>query len=353
MAGGKNLLYRNNGDGTFTDVSEQSGILETTGTYGLGVLVSDFDNDGWPDIYVADDSVSSILYHNQKSGKFVDIAVEAGCGLSADGKPQAGMGISAGDIDHDGDFELIKTNFAGDTPTLYKAHEKLVFEDVTFAAGLGLYTKYLGWGNGFFDFDNDGWTDILICNGHVYPEVEQLKMEAGYAQRKILYRNLRNGKFQEVVGAGPGIDDPTPSRGCAFGDFDNDGDVDFVINNVNTLPQLVRCDSRTNNNWIKIKCIGTKSNRSAIGARVYCAYRDSDGKSQRQMDEVRSGSGYISQSDLRIHFGLGKAEKVELIEIRWPTGETETFKDLTPNRLYILKEGAGIEKVVDFKTLKK
>lgn len=355
MAGGKNLLYRNNGDGTFTDVSEQSGILETTGTYGLGVVVSDFDNDGWPDIYVANDSVASILYHNQKNGKFSDIAVEAGCGLSADGKPQAGMGISAGDIDHDGDFELIKTNFAGDTPTLYQSRDKLVFEDVTFAAGLGLYTKYLGWGNGFFDFDNDGWTDILICNGHVYPEVEQLKMEAGYAQKKILYRNLRNGKFEDVsAGAGPGINDPTPSRGCAFGDFDNDGDIDFVINNVNTFPQLVRCDSRLNNNWIKIKAIGTKSNRSGIGARVYCTYRDSDGKAQRQMDEVRSGSGYISQSDLRLHFGLGRAEKVDLIEIRWPTtGEVETFKNLEPNRLYVLKEGAGIDKVIDFKAQKK
>lgn len=353
MAGGKNLLYKNNGNGTFTDVSEASGILDTTGTYGLGVLVSDFDNDGWPDIYVADDSVSSILYHNQKNGKFVDIAVEAGCGLSADGKPQAGMGISAGDIDHDGNFEMIKTNFAGDTPTLYKSREKMVFEDMTFAAGLGMYTKYLGWGNGFFDFDNDGWTDILICNGHVYPEVEQLKMEAGYAQRKILYKNLRNGKFEEVTGAGPGIDAPTPSRGCAFGDFDNDGDVDFVINNVNTLPQLVRCDSRLNNNWIKVKAIGTKSNRSAIGARVYCAYRDSDGKPQRQMDEVRSGGGYISQSDLRIHFGLGRTEKVDSIEVRWPSGDTETLKDLSVNRLYIVKEGAGIEKVVDFKTLKK
>ena len=353
MAGGKNILYRNNGDGTFTDVSEKSGILETAGTYGLGVLVSDFDNDGWPDIYVANDSVASVLYHNQKDGRFVDVAVDAGCAFSADGKPQAGMGVHAGDYDHDGDLDIIKTNFAGDTPSLYSNRAKLSFEDVTFAAGLGLHTKYLGWGTGFFDFDNDGWPDILICNGHVYPEVEQLKMEAGYAQKKILYRNLRNGKFEDVAAsAGPGISDPTPSRGCAFGDFDNDGDVDFVINNVNTFPQLVRCDSRLNNNWIKVKAIGTKSNRSAIGARVSCTYRDSDDKTQRQMDEVRSGGGYLSQSDLRIHFGLGPADKVDLLEIRWPTGEVETLKNLAPNRLYIVKEGAGIEKVVDFKSSK-
>jgi enediyne biosynthesis protein E4 len=353
IQGGKNILYRNNGDGTFTDVSEKSGILETAGTYGLGVLVSDFDNDGWPDIYVANDSVASVLYHNQKDGRFVDVAVDAGCAFSADGKPQAGMGVGAGDYDHDGDLDIVKTNFAGDTPSLYSNRAKLSFEDVTFAAGLGLHTKFLGWGTGFFDFDNDGWPDILICNGHVYPEVEQLKMEAGYAQKKILYRNLRNGKFEDAsAGAGPGINDPTPSRGCAFGDFDNDGDVDFVINNVNTFPQLVRCDSRLNHNWIKIKAVGTKSNRSAIGARISCTYRDSDGKMQRQMDEVRSGGGYISQSDLRIHFGLGRADKVDLIEIRWPTGEVEMLKNLAPNRLYIVKEGAGIEKAVDFKSTK-
>ena len=190
LQGGKNILYHNNGDGTFTDVSEAAGILGANGTYGLGVLTADFDNDGWPDIYVANDSTASALYQNKKNGKFQDIAIEAGCALSPDGKPQAGMGVSAADYDMDGNLDIVKTNFAGDTPSLYRNQGGANFEDATFTAGLGAHTQFLGWGCGFFDMDNDGWPDILICNGHVYPEVEQLKTEAGYAQRKLLYHNL-------------------------------------------------------------------------------------------------------------------------------------------------------------------
>src|SRR5215471_6432463 len=198
LMGGKNILYHNNGNGTFTDVTEKSGILKANGTYGLGVLTADLDNDGWPDIYVANDSTASALYQNKKNGTFTDIALEAGCALSADGKPQAGMGISASDYDLDGNLDLVKTNFAGDTPSLYHNLGGGSFEDTTFRGGLGKHTQYLGWGCGFFDMDNDGWADILICNGHVYPEVEQLKTEAGYPQRKLLYRNLRNGRFDDV-----------------------------------------------------------------------------------------------------------------------------------------------------------
>jgi hypothetical protein len=352
MNGSRNLLYHNNGDGTFTDVSRATGILKANGTYGLGVLTGDFDNDGWPDIYVANDSTASILYQNQKNGKFVDIAVDAGCALSADGKPQAGMGVSAADYDLDGNLDIVKTNFAGDTPTLYHNVGGALFEDATFPAGLGRHTQYLGWGCGFFDFDNDGWPDILICNGHVYPEVEQLRTEAGYAQRKLLYRNLRNGRFEDVsLNAGAGISDPTASRGCAFGDFDNDGDVDFVINCVNELPQLVRNDMTSRNNWIKVRTIGTKSNRSGIGARLRCiAQIPGEVKPHQQIDEVRSGGGYISQSDLRIHFGLGKAEKVDLLEIRWPSGLVETLKDVKANQLIYVKEGEGIVRKVNFGT---
>jgi len=344
LKGGKNILFHNNGDGTFTDVSEASGILNANGTYGLGVLTADFDNDGWPDIYVANDSAPSALYQNKKNGKFEDIAIEAGCALSADGKPQAGMGVSAIDYDLDGNLDIVKTNFAGDTPSLYHSIGGANFEDTTFAAGLGAHTQYLGWGCGFFDFDNDGWADILICNGHVYPEVEQLKTEAGYAQHKLLYRNMRNGRFEEVTDlGGPGITAAVAARGCAFGDFDNDGDIDVVVNVVNGLPQLLRCDSSSGNNWIKVKLIGTKSNRSAIGARVLCtATFPGESKPHRQMDEVRSGGGYFSQSDLRIHFGLGKAEKVDLIEIRWPSGQVDTLKNLEANELVIVKEGVGI-----------
>jgi hypothetical protein len=350
LNGGKNILYRNNGNGTFTDVTEQAGILDANGTYGLGVLTADFDNDGWPDIYVANDSTASALYQNKKNGKFVDIAMEAGCALSADGKPQAGMGISAADYDLDGNLDIVKTNFAGDTPSLYHNIGGATFEDATFAAGLGRHTQFLGWGCGFFDMDNDGWPDILICNGHVYPEVEQLKTEAGYPQQKLLYKNQRNGHFDDVsMQAGPGITVPVASRGCAFGDFDNDGDIDAVVNTVNDYPQLLRCDSATGHNWIKVRTIGTKSNRSGIGARLCCVTHPPDEpKPHQQIDEVRSGGSYISQNDLRVHFGLGKADKVDVLEIRWPSGQIDTLKDVKPNQLIYVREGEGIVRSVRF-----
>jgi hypothetical protein len=350
LQGGKNILYHNNGDGTFNDVSEAAGIFRANGTYGLGVLTADFDNDGWPDIYVANDSTASALYHNKKNGTFEDVAIEAGCALSPDGKPQAGMGVSAADYDLDGNLDLLKTNFAGDTPSLYHNVGGGNFDDATFTAGLGAHTQYLGWGCGFLDFDNDGWPDILICNGHVYPEVEQLKTEAGYPQRKLLYRNLRNGHFADVsFQAGSGISDPAPCRGCAFGDFDNDGDVDVVVNTVNDYPQLLRCDSKLENNWIKIRTIGTKSNRSGIGARLICTtHVAGETKPHQQIDEVRSGGSYISQSDLRVHFGLGKAEKVDVLEIRWPSGHVDTLKEVKANQLIFVKEGEGISRTVQF-----
>jgi len=350
LQGGKNILYHNNGDGTFTDVSEAAGILGANGTYGLGVLTADFDNDGWPDIYVADDSSASALYQNKKNGKFQDIAIEAGCALSADGKPQAGMGVSAADYDMDGNLDIVKTNFAGDTPSLYRNQGGANFEDTTFTAGLGAHTQFLGWGCGFFDMDNDGWPDILICNGHVYPEVEQLKTEAGYAQRKLLYQNLHNGHFADIsFQVGPGISEPSTSRGAAFGDFDNDGDIDIVVNCVNDYPQLLRCDSKLANNWIKVRTIGTKSNRSGIGARLACVSQvPGESKPHRQIDEVRSGGGYFSQNDLRVHFGLGKAEKVDLLEIRWPSGQIDTIKNVKPNQLIYVKEGEGITRTVEF-----
>ena len=355
LIGGKNILFHNNGDGTFSDVSESAGIFSANGTYGLGVLTADFDNDGWPDIYVANDSTASALYQNKHNGKFTDIALESGCALSADGKPQAGMGVSAADYDMDGNLDIVKTNFAGDTPSLYHNLGASVFEDTTFQAGLGKHTQYLGWGCGFFDFDNDGWPDILICNGHVYPEVEQLTTEAGYPQRKLLYRNLRNGRFEDVsLNAGSGISAPTPSRGCAFGDFDNDGDLDFVVNCVNAPPQLIRCDSTNKNSWIKIRTIGAKSNRSGIGARITCVTKTAgQEKPHRQIDEVRSGGGYYSQNDLRVHFGLGEAQKVDLLEIRWPSGQLDSLKDLKPNLLYYVTEGQGITRTVDFAKLKR
>jgi hypothetical protein len=335
LEGGKNILFRNNRDGTFTDVSKAAGILDTPGTYGLGVVVADFDDDGWPDIYVANDSTSSALYQNNRDGTFREIAIEAGVAYSPDGKPQAGMGVSAADYDHDGRPDIIKTNFAGDTSSLYRNLGKQVFEDMTLQAGLGRNTRFLGWGAGFFDFDNDGWVDILTCNGHVYPEVGQPDDEQGYRQRKVLYQNLRNGRFADVSkDTGAGIVGPAAARGCAFGDFDNDGDVDVLINCVNDVPQLLRCDSASKNNWLKVKTVGTKSNRSGIGAKIRCTTPDG----MAQVDEVRSGGSYISQNDLRVHFGLGTNAGADL-EIRWPSGHVDRHRSLKANQVVVVKEG--------------
>jgi hypothetical protein len=337
LPGGKNILFRNNGDGTFTDVSEKAGILNTPGTYGLGVVVCDFDNDGWPDIYVANDSSSSALYRNNRDGTFTEIGIEAGVAFGPDGKTQAGMGVSVADYDADGWFDIVKTNFAGDTTSLYRNLGKNLFEDATFQSGLGRNTRFLGWGAGFFDFDNDGRPDILTTNGHVYPEVGD-EGESGYRQRKVLYRNVGNGRFEDVsLQAGPGILEPVPGRGCAFGDFDNDGDIDIVVNCVNDYPQLLRCDSSVKHNWIKVKTVGVKSNRSGIGARVYCTPEGG----RRQMDEVRSGGSYLSQNDLRVHFGLGKAEKAD-IEVHWPSGIVDKIPGVAAGQVITVVEGKGL-----------
>ena len=347
LQGAKNILYHNNGDGTFTDVSEKSGMYSSVGTYGLSVAVADMDGDGWPDIYVANDSTAATYYQNQKDGTFKDGAIEAGVALSPDGKPQAGMGVSIGDFNRDGLLDLVKTNFAGDTDSLYMNLGDGSFEDRTYLAGLGVNTRYLGWGVGFFDMDNDGWLDILVSNGHVYPEVDGTEADAAYAEPKYLYRNLRNGQFEDVTKAGgPGINAPVAARGCAFGDYDNDGDLDVLVNCVNSLPQLLRCDSALQRNWIKIRLVGTKSNRTAIGARITLTAQtvSADKQPLIQVEEVRSGGSYYSQNDFRIHFGLNQAKKADRVEIRWPSGATDLLKDLDANRLYVIQEGGKILK---------
>jgi hypothetical protein len=354
LDGGKNILYHNNGDGTFTDVSKKAGIEDTIGTYGLSVVVADLDNDGWPDIYVANDSTAATFYQNQKDGTFKDLAIEAGVAYSPDGKPQAGMGVAVGDFNRDGLLDIVKTNFAGDTDSLYLNLGDGTFEDHTYLSGLGLNTRYLGWGVGFVDLDNDGWPDILISNGHVYPEVDGSHLDAPYAEHKYVYRNLRNGQFEDVTAlAGPGINDAVPARGCAFGDYNNDGNMDLVVNCVNAPPQLLRCDSTIARNWIKIRLVGKASNRTGIGARVKVtattAPQSESGickQPMQQIDELRSGGSYYSQNDLRLHFGLDKATKADLVEIAWPSGNKDTLKDLAANHLYVIEEGGKILKTV-------
>ncbi len=355
LDGGKNLLYRNNGDGTFTDVSKKAGIEDTIGTYGLSVSVADFDNDGWPDIYVANDSTAATFYVNQKDGTFKDEAIEAGVAYSPDGKPQAGMGVSVGDFNRDGLLDIVKTNFAGDTDSLYQNLGDGTFEDHTYVSGLGLNTRYLGWGVGFFDMDNDGWLDIFISNGHVYPEVDGSHLDAPYAEHKYLYRNLRNGQYEEVTNlAGPGITAAAAARGCAFGDYDNDGDMDVVVNCVNSMPQLLRCDTTIHRNFLKIRLVGKKSNRTGIGSRItVTALTGSEpegGKPMRQIEEVRSGGSYYSQNDFRIHFGLNTAAKADLVEIAWPSGTRDSIKDLQANHLYVIEEGGRMVRAVPMGT---
>ncbi len=353
LGGGTNLLYQNQGDGTFLDVSEQSGVTiplgpptptsveknwRPEGSYGLGTTAADFDNDGWMDIYVASDSAPSLLYHNNRNGTFTEIGIMAGCALNEHGLEQSGMGIGVGDYNGDGWLDIVKTNFADDTPNLYRNTGFGTFYDATYQSGLGVNTKFLGWGTGFFDFDNDGWKDIFIANGHLDPKVDELKAHYTYKEQRLLYRNRGEGRFQDVsLESGSGISDPSPSRGSAFGDFDNDGDVDILVNNMNEPPSLLRNEGGNRGNWILIKCLGTRSNRSAIGTRVQVITGD-----HTQTDVVMSGSSYISQNDLRLHFGLGEAEKVDLIKVQWPSGEEESFQNVQVNQWIVIEENKGI-----------
>jgi enediyne biosynthesis protein E4 len=337
LPGGKNVLYRNTGKGRFEDVSEASGIASPSGTYSLGVSTLDFNDDGWIDLYVANDSNPSALYLNNHDGTFKDVGVSAGCAYSQDGKPQAGMGVAAGDYDRNGTIDIFKTNFAGDTSTLYANDGKGGCEDRTFAAGIGLNTRWLGWGVGFLDLDNDGWLDLFLVNGHVYPEVERLKTEGAYKQRKVVYRNLGNGRFEDVTARlGPPVTTPAAGRGAAFADFDNDGDIDIIVNNMHAPPDLFRLDLRPGAHWTTLKLVGAESNRSAIGARVRVFAGDTI-----QVQEVRGGGSYYSQNDLRVHFGLGEAARIDRVEIRWPNGRNEQWKDVAIDGFVSLTEGTG------------
>lgn len=352
--GGTNLLYRNRGDGTFENVTGPAGIDKPNGpasdafvrenwtpvgSYGFAAAAADVDNDGWPDIYVACDSAPSLLYLNNHDGTFREVGVEAGCAFNEDGREQGGMGIAVADYDGDGFVDIVKTNFSDDTSTLYRNTGQGQFEDATARAGLSDNTRFLGWGAGFADLDNDGWKDILIANGHIYPDVNRWFAHLAYKYRKLVYRNLRDGRFADItLGAGPGASAEKSSRGCAFGDFDNDGDVDVVVSNLDDVPSLLRNDLHAATQWIKVKCIGVESNRSAIGARVLVV-----AGGRTQVDEVQSGGSYISQNELRLHFGLGAARTVNRLEVRWPCGKRDIFHELASNRIYEVVEGRSIK----------
>ncbi|MBI1791963.1 MAG: CRTAC1 family protein, partial [Acidobacteria bacterium] len=316
----RHALYRNNGKGGFVDVSLESGVGKARNTYGMTAVAADFDNDGWPDIYVACDSTQSLLYRNNRDGTFREEALERGVAFNEDGMEQAGMGVGVGDYDLDGNLDIFKTHFADDTHILYRNDGKGNFEDVTTRCGLAVETRFIGWGAGMVDLDNDGLPDLFLVTGNVYPEVERKLPGYPYRTPRVVFRNLGGGKFEELLeGAGPGVSAAHSSRGCAFGDFDNDGDLDVLVVNMNEPPSLLRNDlaAGNKNHWLKVKLIGVESNRSAIGARVTAIYGG-----RRQSQEVLAQSSFYSVNDTRLHFGLGPEEKADL-EIRWPSGRRE------------------------------
>jgi hypothetical protein len=330
-------LYRNNGDGTFTDVSEKAGISTVRPGYCLTSVATDLDGDGWPDIYVACDTTPSLLLHNNGNGTFTEQGLESGVSLSEDGQEQAGMGIGIGDFDTDGNLDILKTHFRDDTPGLYRGNGKGYFRDVTLRAGLGVETRFVCWGTGIVDLDNDGLPDLFFSSGMVYPEPEKSLSDAAYKTPPVIYRNLGGGKFEELLDqAGPALAEAHASRGVAFGDFDNDGDIDILVINVNQPPSLLRNDTTGGNHWLKVLLEGTKSNRSAIGAQVVASYGD-----RRQAQAVLAQSSYLSASDRRLHFGLGSATGADL-EIRWPSGGVERIADVGADRLVVVREGSGI-----------
>jgi len=338
LAGSSNALYRGNPDGTFTNVSEEAGLLKPRPAYGLTPLVLDYDNDGWPDVYVANDSSPSLLFHNNGNGTFKEVGLQAGVALNADGRAQAGMGVGAGDYNRDGWLDIVKTNFDDDTTSLYRNLGGGTFDDATVAGGLGVNTAYLGWGTGFIDFDLDSWPDIFIVNGHVYPEADRIGGRYGYEQPKVLYRNLGNGRFEDVSKrAGPGVAAKKAARGAAFGDLFNSGRQDVVVNNMNDSPTLLHDCAPSADHSLVVQLIGTRSNRSAIGARVTVQLAG-----RRLIDEVRSGGSFCSQSDLRIHTGLGVRTRADRIEVAWPSGTRDAVAAIDADQLVVIREGSGV-----------
>jgi hypothetical protein len=330
-----NVLYHNNKDGTFTEVSGPAGILKPGGRYGLGVAAADFDNDGWPDIYVACDQTPALLYRNRHDGTFEERGVEAGVAYNFDGQLQSGMGVAVADYDGDGRLDIAKTNFSGDIPSLFHNEDGRFFEDVAQRAGLAA-NHLLGWGIAFVDLDDDGWKDLVIANGHVYPEVDRSPLGERYLQKTLVYRNLGNGRFEDITrAAGPALEVPRPSRGLAVGDLDGDGRPEIVIDNMNTTPSLLK-NTGPRQNFLSLQLAGTKSNRSAIGARVTV-----EAGGRRQVDEVMSGGSFYSQNDMTLYFGLGRTAVAGRIEVRLPSGERQEWKDVPANQLLSVVEGAA------------
>ena len=345
MEGEADLLYHNRGDGTFEEVSKKAGVDDPERYYGLGATWGDYDNDGWPDLFVADDATPNHLYHNNRNGTFSDEAMVGGIAMNGEGQALGSMGVAWGDYDHSGRLSMFVTEFADQPNTLYHNLGPQGFEDVAMQSRLGQPSlPFLGWGTKFFDMDNDGWLDLFVACGHVYPQMDEVKGSAAYAEPLLLHRNLRNGTFEEVSKPAGLAAMPLKSRrGVAFGDIANNGNVDIVVLNVGEPPSLFLNTNNSSNHRVVFKLVGTKSNRAAINARLTI-----HAAGITQLDEVRAGGSYLSQHDLRLHFGLGTATKIDLIEVRWPTGKTESLKDVAADKMYTITEGQGINEGVSF-----
>lgn len=339
LTGSPDNLYHNNGDGTFTDVSREAGVDDPKGLFGLTAVWSDFNDDGKLDLFVANDGEPNYLYRNDGSGHFTDVAFQAGVAVNQDGNEQANMGVALGDYLHTGRFSIGITHFSEEYAALFRNDGDFNFSDVSAAAGFAKISEpYVGWGDDFFDFDNDGWPDFIFVNGHVYPQVDTKNIGTKYREPKILMHNQHNGTFRNIsTQAGPALQIPQVSRGLAVGDLFNDGHLDLVIENLEGEPMLLRSEGGTENHWISLELQGTKSNRLALNARV----RVTAG-TLVQEQEVLSGGSYISQNDLRLHFGLGKADRADKIEIFWPAGETETLGPLAADHFYSVEESKGV-----------
>ena len=339
MIGETDLLYHNRGDGTFEEVSQKAGVHDSNAYYGLGVVWGDYDNDGWPDLYVANDAGPNYLYHNNHNGTFTDVGMQTGTALSAEGDAEGSMGVDFGDYDHDGRLDIFVTNFMDQEDNLYHNLGPTGFDDVSWKSGVATSSyPYVKWGTGFFDFDNDGWIDLFVANGHVYPQMDSLDSGARYREPLLLHMNNHDGTFTDSAAAAGLNAIPLASRrGAAFGDVNNDGNIDVLLLNVGEPPSLLLNHGVPGNHRVLFKLIGTKSNRSAIGARVTVRA----GKLV-QFNEVRGGASYLSQNDLRLHFGLGQESKMDSVEIQWPSGTVEKLQNLAPDNIYTLVEGKGI-----------
>ena len=339
LKGAGDTLYHNNGDGTFTDVSKAAGVDDPDGYFGLGVTWVDFNNTGRPDIFVANDATPNYLYKNEGNGKFSEIGLESGTSVSQDGAEQASMGVAIGDYLHEGRPSIYLTNFENEYDTLYHNHGDWQFDDVSYKSGVGLPSMpYVKWGDAFFDVDNDGWLDLIFVSGHVYPQVAALASGAGYRQPGMLEINQGNGAFCDASNqAGPALTERRTGRGLAIGDLFNDGQLDVVIEDIDGAPAILRNRGVIGRHWVSLELKGTKSNRLAIGARIKLI-----AGGMTQTEQIRSGGSYLSQSDLRAHFGLGTANKVDSVEIHWPSGTIDLLKNLNSDKFYFVVEGTGV-----------